>query len=116
MSFDRSKINKLRYEIIKNAAEHKRPDLFISDHVAERILDRHMARDLPFITGICKNFYDNHFTKTTYTSRKYKVGFRGLYVCFNVCVGAVSGRRMAVLTTTFEGDQDYYCDETIILK
>lgn len=113
---ERGKIRRFKAQLIKISEAFNCPGLHISEHVAERIFERHMARDIPFIAAIAKNFYENVFTQTTYCERSYKVGFRGLFVCFRVTVGAVSGERRAVLTTTYEGEQDYFTDETIILK
>ena len=116
MSLIKYKIDKARHRVISQADTRDRPGLYISEHVAERILERHMAKDIPFIAGIAKHFYDNVFKKVTYNERLYKVGFRGLFVCFRIQLGAVTQNRNCILTTTYEGEQDYYCDETIILK
>lgn len=110
------RIKKTRFRVITESEAKARPGLYISDHVADRIMERHMAKDIPFIAMITKYFYDNVFKTTTFNSRLYKVGFRGLFVCFRVQRGAVSNERKLILTTTFEGDQEYFCDETIILK
>lgn len=109
-------IKKFRNQIISDVDLSTRKNLHISEHVAERIVLRHMKNDIPLIGAIAKNFYDNVFSKTTYNERTYKIGFRKLFVCFKVRVGAVSGERTAILTTTFEGENDYFVDEVINLK
>lgn len=110
------RIKKSRHNLQLVVDSIGRKDLYVSEHVADRIIERNLTKYIPFIGKISRYFYDELYAKSTYTNRSYKVGFRGLYACFQIRVGAVSGKRQCLLTTAFEGDKDYFCDETIILK
>ena len=110
------RIKRHRHELLTETEWRSRPGLYISEHIAQRITERHMQRDIPVIGAMIKRFYSDVFMKTTYSSRSYRVSWRKLSVCFRVFTGAVSGERQVAITTTFEGESDYYTDETIILK
>lgn len=110
------RIKRHRHQLLTETDWRARPGLYVSEHIAQRITERHMERDIPIIGVLIKRFYDDIFMKTTYSSRSYRVSWRNLSVCFRVFVGAVSGERQVAITTTFEGENDYFTDETIILK
>lgn len=110
------RIKRHRSELMKESEWRERPGLYISEHIAQRITERHMQRDIPIIGALIKRFYADVFLKTTYSTRSYRVSYRKMSVCFKIFTGAVSGERQVAITTTFEGESDYYTDETIILK
>lgn len=110
------RIKRHRSELMKESEWRERPGLYISEHIAQRITERHMQRDIPIIGALIKRFYADVFLKTTYSARSYRVSYRKMSVCFKIFTGAVSGERQVAITTTFEGETDYYTDETIILK
>lgn len=110
------RIKRHRAELMKESDWRERPGLYISEHIAQRITERHMQRDIPIIGAMIKRFYSDVFLKTTYSDRSYRVCWKKLSVCFRIFTGAVSGERQVAITTTFEGETDYYTDETINLK
>lgn len=88
-------------------------DLYFSEHLAQRMVERKLEKDKDFVVGIAKYFMENVYYGVTYNERKYLISFKGLKVIIAICTNF--GRRRAVIKTVYENDQDYDCDEQINL-
>lgn len=95
---------------------HNPEDLYISDHLALRIVERKLEKDIEIIVAMAMNFMINYFYTSTYTSRKYVVQLRDLKIGMRIELGHESKKRFAILATAFTTDQNYECDEHIQLK
>jgi hypothetical protein len=117
----KSKMVRHQFKLIKMSIVNKGVledplQLYFSDHLCDRIIERKLEHEVDFVGAIVENFIVNVFNKTTYVDRKYCVQFKNLKVGINVSLGKHGGIRYAGVTTAFTSDVDYKCDEKIILK
>lgn len=96
-----------------------RSEFYISDHSINRIVERDLGKDIPFIFRVVRYFINEVFDNVTYTNRTYKINFRGLIVVMCISTRLISegyeGKRCAVLKTVYTHDVDFDFDETINL-
>lgn len=114
-----AEVNKVRYQL---SLYHSKlglcdpKELHFSRHLAERLIERGLQKEIQFIFVIAKFFMEEVFNGTTFCERTYQVDLRGLKVVFLITLGKESGRREAIVMTAFTSNDDYNCDEKIILK
>jgi hypothetical protein len=117
-----TKIKLVRVALIETLAKHASgrlkdmQDLYISDHLAQRMVDRNLATEVPFVIGMALAFMVNEFYESTYSERKYVVQLKDLKVGIAVHVGKLSNRRFATINTAFTSQETYECDQLIQLK
>lgn len=92
--------------------------IYISDHAIQRMAERDLDKDVPFVVGACRYFINEVFDKVTYESRDYKIKFRGLVIALSIETRKINEKigRQVVLKTVFAHDTDFSVDEVITLK
>jgi len=115
----RVRVSKIRNEFSKlKQSRLDRDDAYITDHAIQRMAERDLHKDVPFVFCAYKYFVTEVFDKITYTSRNYRINFRGLVICCSIESRYFYGKtnRVAVLKTVFDHDVNYDVDEVITLK
>lgn len=91
-------------------------DLHFAHHLAQRIVERKLQKDIPFILALTKHFMAKIFYETTYNERVYTLNLRGLKVGIRISHGVITEQRHAIISTAFTNTFEYECDEVINLK
>lgn len=113
------RVANIRKEFVKlKQTRLDRSDAYISDHAIQRMAERDLHKDIPFVFCAYKYFVQEVFDKITYTSRHYRINFRELVICCSIESRQFFGKtkRQAVLKTVFDHDVNYDVDEVITLK
>ena len=82
----------------------------------DRLIERKLQADLGFIWAAVLFVYRNQFEQQTYNFRRYLVTYKKLKIGVEISIGKLSNKRRFVITTVFEADQEYNCDEHLILR
>lgn len=91
-------------------------NIYISEHFAERLFQRRMVADAKLISSIIIHFMNEVFDKTTFMSRRYKIGVKNLKVGIDVAFSIKHNKRLAFVKTAYDVDNEYEFDEIIELK
>lgn len=91
-------------------------DLHFAHHLAQRIVERKLQKDIPFILLLAKYFMAKIFYETSYSNRVYTLNLRGLKVGIQITHGVMTQQRHAIISTAFTNTFEYACDEVINLK
>lgn len=105
-----------RFAGLRSGWLQKEHDLFMSDHLAQRIVERNLLSDVPWICKMTKHFMMNEFYKTTWQSRDYTIQLKDLKLGISISKGANSEHRQAIAKTAYNNDTDYEPDQRINLK
>lgn len=89
-------------------------DLYFSEHLAFRIVERKLDNDIAFIIKLTKYFMEEIFYKTTFNQRSYLLSWRNLQVA--ITINLIMEHRHAVVKTVFQNDSSYECDEIVELN
>lgn len=88
--------------------------VYPSRHFFERIVERNLEKQLPFLVKMVYSVYVQ-LKRTTFNNRTYKVRWKELIVIAGIRVGEVSDRRRVVVITVWDKDSNEGYDEEIVL-